>query len=114
MKTNILIFLTLILLSGLAQASIYCSGKVENVYVANNGDVVFKGKWRNNWTKACNINDSETVKCSLWASYLLSAVKNNLDVTIQYSSANNQTCESLPTYSNAPTPGYIMVRNTTP
>ncbi|MET1257041.1 hypothetical protein [Aliikangiella maris] len=113
MKNKLFLALLLFLLSGVASASIYCTGKVDNVYVANNGDVVFKAKWRNDWTRACNIKDVDTVKCSLWASYLLTAVKDNLNITVQYNSANNQTCASLPTYSNTPTPGYIMVINPT-
>ncbi len=106
------LLLILILGTGSALAApIYCTGKIENVYITSSGDVVIRGKWRNNWTKICNTKNSDTVTCSLWSSYVAFAVKDDLNVTIQYIVSDGSTCSTLPTYDSSPSPRYIMIRN---
>ncbi len=108
------LILTLLLTStsALSFASVvYCSGKIENSYVELNGNVIIKGKWRNDWTKLCNTKEDDSIACSLWASYAATAVKDNLDVTVQYVIEDGSTCETLPTYSDSPTPNYLMIYN---
>lgn len=94
-------------------ASIYCSGKIENSYIDGSGNVTIKGTWRKNWTRICNTSDSDVVNCSLWASYVATAVKDNLSVIVSYSANNGETCSSLPTYNSAPKPVYLMIKNPT-
>ncbi len=97
--------------SSVSAENIYCTGKVANVYIDSSGNVVIFGKWRNDWTRICNTQNSDTVTCSLWASYVASAVKDNLSIKLQYNVSDGTTCENLPTYANAPNPGYVMLLN---
>ena len=91
--------------------TIYCTGKVKNSYIEANGSVNIAGTWHNSWQRICNANGADTVNCSLWTSYIATAIQNNLDVTIQYKVASDVACNSLPTYASAPKPNYIMVHN---
>lgn len=90
---------------------LYCTGKVENVYVEPNGNVIIKGSWRDHWTRICNTTGDDTVTCSLWASYAATAVKDNLNVTVRYMVNDGSTCTTLPTYSDSPKPSYFMLYN---
>jgi hypothetical protein len=102
----------LITISSLASATpLYCSGKIENTFIEANGNIHIKGSWRETWTKICNTTDKETITCSLWASYVASAVQNNLNVTVNYQVTDGSTCQTLATYANAPKPNYIMIHN---
>lgn len=112
MKTTIL-FLIFFFSFSLNAASIYCSGKIKNSYINKEGDVIISGTWHTSWTRVCNTSDSDVVNCSLWASYVASAVKDNLDVIVSYSANNGETCSNLPTYNSAPQPIYIMIKNPT-
>jgi len=111
------ILLTLLLLgqSGLLQAAdrnIWCSGKLDGVYVNTYGEVTIKGDW-GTWTQICNTKTPtavDAVTCSLWASYAATAVKDNLDVMLMYSTSYD--CNTLPAYSAAPTPFYFMLKPT--
>lgn len=107
---NLLLMIAVVASAGANAESIYCEGKIDNSYITNGGDVVIRGDWRDHWTKVCNVNDSDVVKCSLWTSYVTSAVQNNLKVTVSYSNTG-YTCSNLPTYTSAPVPAYIMIHN---
>lgn len=110
-KTPIfLVFFSLLSLPTLA-GELYCNGKVENVYVEPNGNVIIKGAWREHWTRICNTKEDDTVTCSLWASYAATAVKDNLDVTVRYVVSDGSTCATLPTYGASPKPNYFMLYN---
>ena len=80
----------------------YCNGKVENVYVEPNGNVIIKGAWREHWTRIYNTKEDDVGTCSLWASYAATAVKDNLDVTVRYMVSDGSTCATLPTYGDSP------------
>lgn len=95
----------------LSAAPLYCNGKIENTYIEKNGNVHIKGAWRGHWTRICNTKQSDTVTCSLWTSYVVAAVKNNLDVTVNYQVNDGSTCATINTYANAPEPNYIMLHN---
>ncbi|TDF38327.1 hypothetical protein EYS14_11630 [Alteromonadaceae bacterium M269] len=98
--------------SSVSAKTIYCVGKVENSFIEANGNVHVAGTWHGSWQRICNTNDQDAVRCSLWTSYIVTAIQNNLDVTIQYQGVSNETsCSSLPTYASAPQPNYIMVHN---
>ncbi len=94
--------------------SMYCEGKEEAVYIQTNGDVLFKGSYAENYTKACNLKGSssvDTVTCSLWSSYLATAVKDQVPFKTKYTvTADAPNCEGLPAYSYAPVPIYIMLK----
>jgi len=91
---------------------IWCEGKIDNSYISSDGDVLIKGKWRSHYTKICNTKDQDVVTCSLWASYVTSAVQNNLKATLYYNLVDDTiTCANLPTYLDSPRPRYIMIHN---
>ncbi|NQY33693.1 MAG: hypothetical protein HRT37_01735 [Alteromonadaceae bacterium] len=107
-------YLLLLLSLGASSASagyIYCTGKVENIYIHQSGDIVIYGEWRKDFTKICNTKNSDVVTCSLWASSVTTAVKDNPDVKVQYFVSDDTTCATLGTYQNAPDPGYVMILN---
>jgi hypothetical protein len=109
---RIIVILFFLLYSTISHAGpLYCKGKIENTYIEKNGNVHIRGTWRNHWTKICNTNDPDTVTCSLWASYVVSAVKGNLDVTVNYQVSDGSTCATIQTYNNSPKPNYIMLHN---
>ncbi|KZN52387.1 hypothetical protein [Pseudoalteromonas luteoviolacea] len=109
---NKVILAAAFLISGsVSAAPLYCSGKVAGVYIQSNGDVNINGAWRNTWTTICNTNNSDTVMCSLWASYAATAVKENLKVTVHYNVSDGSSCSTLPTYGSAPKPSYLLIHN---
>ncbi len=108
------LFFSVVVLASIGSVNadpLYCNGKIVNTYIDATGSVNIKGTWANVWRKICNANDPEVVTCSLWTSYVASAVQNNQDVTVKYFADSGITCETLPTYNNAPKPSYIMVHN---
>ena len=49
--------------------------------------------------------DADVVTCSLWSSYAMSAVQNNLDMRVRYIiNDESTTYANLPTYNNASKP----------
>lgn len=96
----------------LSAQTIYCTGKISSTYISKDGNVYINGAWRGSWTKVCNTKDVDVVTCSLWTSYAMSAVQNNLDMTLRYIvSDEGITCANLPTYNKSPKPEYLMLRN---
>ena len=93
-----------------AYSTLYCSGKVDDIYIDASGDVVIKGAWRNNWTKICNLKNADVVTCSMWTSLLTNAVKDNLKVNVSYTDGAG-SCSGLATYGATPTPRYVMMYN---
>lgn len=94
--------------------SMYCEGKVAAVYITPSGDVVFKATYANNYTRACNLKGSpevDTVTCSLWSSYLATAVKDQITLKTKYIvTSEASSCQEIPAYSSAPTPVYVMLK----
>jgi hypothetical protein len=91
----------------------WCSGTLEYVYVNKSGEVTIKGSWGPAApTSICSTKNSEavdTITCSLWASYAVTAVKNKMPVVLMYSE-ENLTCSTLPTYGDTPPPFYFMLK----
>ena len=108
MKIGIAILLLVTSFSSFS--TLYCSGKVDDIYISDTGDVVIRGLWRNNWTKICNLKDADVVTCSLWTSLLSNAVKENLKVNVSYNNSAG-SCSSLATYGGTPKPRYVMLYN---
>jgi hypothetical protein len=109
---KIIFSLVMILASSMSFAvTIYCSGKIKNVFIESDGNVHVMGSWATDrYAKICNLNDSDVVTCSMWTSVISTAVKENLDVIINYKNSE-YTCDTLPEYAAAPKPSYIMLRN---
>ena len=92
-------------------ASIYCTGKIKNMFIESNGNVQIMGDWApDRWAKVCNLNDEDVVTCSMWSSVISTATKDNLNVVVNYTNTEH-TCSTLPTYQSAPKPNYVMIHN---
>ena len=85
-----------------------CSGEVTNAYIGKFGSLVVKGTWRNDYTKLCNVNDDPIV-CSLWSGYVARSMDENTSLILRYDNSAF-TCSTIPTYSNAPMPNYVMLK----
>jgi len=110
------IALVLILFTSTSQsANIWCVGSITNFYITAGGSVQIRGSWRNEYTEVCNFNEDSyitPVVCSLWVSIINSSVANNKSVRLMYDDNNGAiNCESIPTYSKAPIPQYVMLNN---
>ncbi len=113
---KILIFGVIFMISSVVSAgSIWCTGTISNLYIDSGKNVYIRGGWRNDYTEICKTDGSrggiDVVTCSLWFSLASSAMTNDLRVTLQYDDqGGNLSCENIPTYHNAPTPKYLMLR----
>ncbi|TQV76451.1 hypothetical protein FLL45_00345 [Aliikangiella marina] len=89
----------------------YCSGKIQQVWVDSSGGVLIRSTWRNDHTQICDI-DSEwkgvtAEVCKTWFSLIQTISVSGEDAKVYYADA--PTCDALPTYRNAPAPGYVML-----
>ena len=105
----LLIFLSTPTIAG----SIWCKGQVSNMYVDSADNLIIKGSWRNEYTRICKTDGSSgvnTVTCSLWFSIVTTAITSAKDVQLMYNDqGGSMTCATIPYYSNAPTPAYLML-----
>jgi hypothetical protein len=115
MKKTLFFGLCLLSFQPFAAENIWCSGKLEGVYINSSGEVTIKGNWNSNWTSICNTKNPnagiDLATCSLWASYAATAVKDKLEVMLMYSSTTYQ-CNTLPSYGSTPVPYYFMLKAT--
>ncbi len=91
-------------------ASLFCTGKVKDMFIDSKGDVNIRPDWAPKWTKICSTKDSDVVRCSLWTSMAMTAIKDNLTFRVSYLGSPYE-CGTLPAYDNAPTPHYVMLYN---
>lgn len=107
-----LIAATLMLIFSANAHAIKCYGKVTHLYVESDGDFYINGDWRDNSTQICNIQtpwktvDSEV--CRGWMTLLLTSKVTDRELTMRYADADVVSCETIPTYSAAPAPVYVM------
>jgi len=108
----VVLALMLVLASSTAMAEPrWCGGTVSRLFMYRNGEVYVVPSWRNDGVRVCNINqDSGTVtpqNCAAWFSLLRNAATNKENTVIFYDDA--PACDTMPTYNNAPVPGYVML-----
>jgi hypothetical protein len=89
----------------------WCTGTLERMFHDGGGTVYVLPTFRNEWVAICNVNVAwqgvTTDVCKAWVSEVLSAILANKTVTLYY--ADVPSCATIPYYSNAPAPGYVMV-----
>ncbi|CCN45984.1 conserved hypothetical protein [Vibrio nigripulchritudo MADA3029] len=104
-----LLLLISMILSTNAYAAFNCSVYVNRVLVYGDGSVNILHSGRNDFTYICNTKGTwkgiDTVTCSLWVG-MLQSTQNNARRAIFYYGGEG-SCETLPTYGNAPAPVYI-------
>ena len=110
MKKYCWFFLLLVSTSSLS-AGQWCHGKVERVYVDKSGSVYIFGNWRQDYTQICNVNSPwkgvSLELCKTWFSLAVTAKVSAGNVIVQYGDV--AACNSIPHYSNAPSPNYVML-----
>lgn len=104
-----LLIIILLVCSPQLLAAFSCNVTVKNVLVYSNGTVNILHTGRNDHTVICNTKgawkDVDTVTCSHWISMLQNAQSNDKLVRFYYD--GDGSCQTLPTYGNAPVPVYI-------
>jgi hypothetical protein len=95
----------------------WCTGTIDSVWINYTGDVFIRPSWRlGDHVRVCNVNDQTTgpngltvapTVCLSWVSLLRSAASTAKSTVTHYSEA--PSCETIPTYANAPFPFYIML-----
>ena len=95
--------------------SLYCTGGATKTYTTSGGNVYVYGTWRDQYARLCNLNGTVnsigSITCSMWASYIATAVKDNKQVTVSFNANDGDTCANLPTYDSAPKVRYVMLRD---
>jgi hypothetical protein len=109
---RMLVFATALTASGqLLAAPLWCSGTLGQFYVTNNGQFLFSGSWRNDFTMICHLhqtwNGISPETCAFWYALMVTSKTNDKTVRVYYSDVP-YTCETLPTYYASPGPGYVM------
>jgi hypothetical protein len=96
-------------------ADTYCYTGVRNLFIESNGAVQIRLDVLNNYVQICNINSSwkgiTPQICAAQLGLMRSAVARQVPMYIYYASTEVTSCTTIPTYSTAPSPGYVMLLN---
>lgn len=99
--------------AGANAGPLWCQGTVSDLFTYAEGSVLVLPSFRGDYVRVCNINVEiggvSPVNCLAWFAVLKSAVQRQSQVIFHYVDA--PACNGLPTYGNAPIPGYVMQRN---
>lgn len=99
-----------------AAEKIWCTGTLSNALTDINGSVMVLSSYRNGWTQICNLNEEwknvPVQTCWAWFSKVNTAVAEGKSVVVHYLESANTTCSTIPTYSAAPAPYYVMLQST--
>lgn len=94
-----------------ARADSSCTGSVLEHLVYNDGTLMIRSNWRNDWTSLCSMQAPwkgvSTEACFAWFGLVTTARTHAKPVVIYY--AGSFTCPSLGTYGNAPAPLYVRM-----
>ena len=94
-----------------ASAEAWCNGTVSASWVDVNGNFFIAGSWRGTHTQMCNVKtECKGVTpdvCATWMAKLDAAVSLGRSVVVNYPVVTD--CATLPTYSAAPSPTYVML-----
>jgi hypothetical protein len=98
-------------LAGPAQAQQWCTTKVSNLYIHSSGLAHATLSARGDYVAFCNINTTwkniTPTQCASWLSLVRSGVARKANMIFYYNEAT--PCTQIPSYENAPAPGYIML-----
>ena len=111
--TKMTIILAIISTSMSANAGIRCVGKVTNAYSDFQGYVYITGTWRNDITLMCSLKvvwkGVDPIACRTWVATVMTAMAKPLNVDLYYTDPAAIACGSLGTYSDAPSPYWVML-----
>jgi hypothetical protein len=112
-KTTALGVLSLLLITAAtpARADVYCQGSALEHLVYNDGTLMIRSTWRNDWTYLCSMQvpwkGVSTEACFSWFGLLTAARTHNKPIGIYYS--GDTACSALATYVGAPAPVYVRM-----
>ncbi|MEP2990308.1 MAG: hypothetical protein ABJN65_00985 [Parasphingorhabdus sp.] len=115
MRKSLVVTIAIILMAlpSTGNAAAWCSGNITNTFTTSSGEVVILGTWRGTWTSICNVKQEwkgvPPEVCYVWFSHVSNAITENKTVTVQYSAIDQTECATMPTYSTAPAPYYVML-----
>ncbi|TDF34973.1 hypothetical protein EYS14_21575 [Alteromonadaceae bacterium M269] len=105
-------FLTLMLFLAAfnSVAAVNCRGKISNVYVGVDGQVVLFTSWRNAYHTVCSVNGEwkgvSVDVCKSWLSIAQTAQVSKTDTIMRY---QLNACNEVGIYNAAPAPSYLML-----
>lgn len=106
-----LVFLTITNVANAASA--WCQTQVSNLFIEANGSVQLTAAVRADYLQICNITTTWKgvlpTTCASWVGLMRSAVARSANVILFYD--NVPSCSTIPSYANAPAPGYVMLQN---
>jgi hypothetical protein len=98
-----------------AAHAVYCYTLVRYLWIENTGAVYVYLDIRGDYVQFCNINATwkgiTPQICAAQLGLMRSAVARQASTYFYYLNADVSSCTSIPSYSNAPAPGYIMLRD---
>lgn len=104
-------FLFLMISASTTYADVICSGAVNSLLIYADGTVNISTSYRNDFTHICNLQTTrqnvDTLTCALWVGAIEAARKLNQNIKTYYTTNNNFSCDTIPTYAAAPAPVYI-------
>jgi hypothetical protein len=97
--------------SSAARADVYCTGNILDHLVFNEGTLMIRGSWRNDWTYLCSMQTPwkgvATEACFTWFGLLTAARTHNKSIGIYYS--GDTPCSALANHGGAPAPLYVRM-----
>ncbi|WP_137938154.1 hypothetical protein [Chitinivorax sp. B] len=98
---------------------IFCTGKITQQYMNESGEFFIRPDWRNDWIQICNLNTEwrgiSPQVCASFFAAAKTAVISKVRTTVAYwdrpGAPAPTACNIIPTYQQAPTPGYLMLIN---
>jgi hypothetical protein len=91
----------------------WCNTYVQNLFIGRGGDVNIYLNIRGDYVQICAINTTwkgvSASTCAANIGLLRSAVARQAGMIIFYDDV--PSCTSIPSYSAAPSPGYVMLQN---
>ncbi|WP_137940296.1 hypothetical protein [Chitinivorax sp. B] len=115
-QAGLAVALLLSMMQSAEAAPIWCVGKFQKLYISESGELFVLPDWRQDWVQLCNMNaDSKGITptvCGTMFAAAKTAVSTKAVTTIAYwdrESPAPAACNVVPTYQNAPAPGYIML-----
>ena len=112
-KTTIaLIVVSLFFSTSAFATNLWCSGKINRIYVDYNMRVFIQPTWHASYTMVCHLGSTwqgfSPEGCKAWFSMLTAAQLANSSVIVYYGGVSQASCSEFPTYAASPRPGYVM------
>lgn len=94
---------------------LWCTGKINHLYIDIHADLHIHSSWRGSYTMICAMdrtwNSVTPDICKAWFAMLQGAYHAQSTVIVQYRNPTGSACSELATYTDAPGPNYVMLRN---